>query len=943
MKKTNYFLLALIALIFVSSTVFSQGVVVSANEAASPDPSAMLDVQSTEKGFLPPRMTTTERNNIVSPANGLVVYDTDEESLFLFNGTAWEPLVAGSGSRWEADGDDIYRNAGNVGIGTDTPSAIIHTRGIATGQGNVLFEGQVKFNTTLGLPPVEGSGTRMMWYPDKGAFRAGGVGGLHWNADSIGYYSVGLGFNTTALGDHSIALGSFTRAAGSTSFAWGLASQARGESSFAGGYLTISRGANSSTWGFGARALGFASTAWGFSSIAQGQGSTAWGTSTTASSFLETSMGRFNTLYEGDTAAWIANDRLFVVGNGTTSNQRSDALVLLKNGNLGLGTSFPQSTLHVEGSLRYEDGNQSEGKVLTSDAFGNATWADPEPGVETDPLYSASPAAGIGNSNISNWNDAFAWGDHSLVGYLLEENDPKIATAQQGSVPRWNGTELEDSDVFIQNGRLGIGTGNPAALLHTQGTGTGEGNVLFTGEFKFSNPGAAPVEGPGTRMMWYPDKAAFRAGSVFSTQWNTENVGEFSFAAGGDTRASANSSTAMGSGTTASGTASTAFGSTTTAAGTVSTAMGNFTNASGAASTAMGESTVAGGARSTTMGFLTSAQGESSTAMGSNTTARSFAETVIGSFNTIYTPSSATSFNVNDRLFIIGNGIDPSSRNDALVVMKSGNVGIGMSQPLEKLQVEGNIHVSGGNRTIFNRSNNSLAFGTNNQERMRILSDGRVGINTVTPAELLEVRNTGDVRIRVTSSDNVTAAIDLVRSGTGSTDWRIANDGNIKLFSGSNIDAGVTEEYSFGTGIFRPSVDNSKQLGSPSNRWISVHAVNGTIQTSDRRLKKNIDPLTYGLQQVNQLQPVTYLWKEGKDTAVHIGLIAQEVQKIIPEAVDSSDPERLGLNYSELMPVLIHAIQELSNKVDMLQEQNTQQSRQIQHLTGLASASISEN
>ena len=67
-----------------------------------------LDVKSTEKGFLPPRMTQQEKLDIVNPAIGLVVYDTEVESLFLFNGTDWEPLATGSGSRWEALGGNIF-------------------------------------------------------------------------------------------------------------------------------------------------------------------------------------------------------------------------------------------------------------------------------------------------------------------------------------------------------------------------------------------------------------------------------------------------------------------------------------------------------------------------------------------------------------------------------------------------------------------------------------------------------------------------------------------------------------------------------------------------------------------------------------------------------------------------------------------------------------------
>jgi hypothetical protein len=62
----------------------------------------------------------------------------------------------------------------------------------------------------------------------------------------------------------------------------------------------------------------------------------------------------------------------------------------------------------------------------------------------------------------------------------------------------------------------------PSALLQTYGIGTGEGNVLFTGEWKGA-PGPVPALNAGTRMMWYPDKAAFRVGRVTGAQWNRKH------------------------------------------------------------------------------------------------------------------------------------------------------------------------------------------------------------------------------------------------------------------------------------------------------------------------------------------------------------------------------------------------------------------------------------
>lgn len=62
------------------------------NTDADPDPSAMLDISSIDKGLLMPRLTTNERDSINSPATGLLVFDTDENSFFYYNGTTWERL-----------------------------------------------------------------------------------------------------------------------------------------------------------------------------------------------------------------------------------------------------------------------------------------------------------------------------------------------------------------------------------------------------------------------------------------------------------------------------------------------------------------------------------------------------------------------------------------------------------------------------------------------------------------------------------------------------------------------------------------------------------------------------------------------------------------------------------------------------------------------------------
>ena len=123
-----------------------------------------------------------------------------------------------------------------------------------------------------------------------------------------------------------------------------------------------------------------------------------------------------------------------------------------------------------------------------------------------------------------------------------------------------------------------------------------DGGVVATGVV---GQGAIPASGPGTRMMWFPGKAAFRAGKAQVQEWDDSNVGEYSVALGWGTRASGEADTALGYFTAAAGSASISMGAGTLASGNASTAMGSGSLASGDSSTAMGQDSTASGFVST--------------------------------------------------------------------------------------------------------------------------------------------------------------------------------------------------------------------------------------------------------------------------------------------------------------------------------------------------------
>src|SRR5437870_3547887 len=92
----------------------------------TPNPNAMLEIQSSDKGFLLPRMTTTQRTAIGPSGTevGLIVYDTDDSLFYFWNGTAWKYYPSQPGDDgWHVSGNNVYSSvSGNVGIGVTNPS-----------------------------------------------------------------------------------------------------------------------------------------------------------------------------------------------------------------------------------------------------------------------------------------------------------------------------------------------------------------------------------------------------------------------------------------------------------------------------------------------------------------------------------------------------------------------------------------------------------------------------------------------------------------------------------------------------------------------------------------------------------------------------------------------------------------------------------------------------
>ena len=89
----------------------------------NPNSSAALDIQSTTKGVLIPRMTTAQRNLIATPSAGLLVYDNTTNSFWFRNATDWVELSDSTNNVWKKNGTTAHTTVTNLGIGTVAPSS----------------------------------------------------------------------------------------------------------------------------------------------------------------------------------------------------------------------------------------------------------------------------------------------------------------------------------------------------------------------------------------------------------------------------------------------------------------------------------------------------------------------------------------------------------------------------------------------------------------------------------------------------------------------------------------------------------------------------------------------------------------------------------------------------------------------------------------------------
>ncbi len=171
-------------------------------------------------------------------------------------------------------------------------------------------------------------------------------------SEATGHYSVSFGLRDTVSGFAAAAIGGSNKVFADGAFAGGNANTVTANYSFAGGHANAVSGSNSFAGGLSNTVSGSEAFAGGNNNTVSGNSGVALGRFNFSPSFGEVTVGLFATQYSPASAsAFNANDRVFTIGNGTGGGSRSNAMVVLKNGNTGLGTAAPNSTLQVDGTV----------------------------------------------------------------------------------------------------------------------------------------------------------------------------------------------------------------------------------------------------------------------------------------------------------------------------------------------------------------------------------------------------------------------------------------------------------------------------------------------------------------------------------------------------------------------------------------------------------------
>jgi hypothetical protein len=230
---------------------------------------------------------------------------------------------------------------------------------------------------------------------------------------------------------------------------------------------------------------------------------------------------------------------------------------------------------------------------------------------------------------------------------------------------------------------------------------------------------------------------------------------------------------------------------------------------------------------------------------------------------------------------------------------------------------------------LYLASSNVLGIATSGVQQLTVDSSGNVSITGIISAAAGTAaapayRFTGDTNTGIYSPGADQVAI----STNGTERMRIQNDGKVLIgttsISGANYGTKLILSTNSGTNRWEVGPYNTATsfiIAPDTNYGVYLPNTTSTSWTSasDERIKTELEPIEDGLAKVATLRAVTGRFVFDKDGPRKVFLIAQDVLEVLPEAVDTSNPERYGLAYTEVIPLLVAALKESKERIETLE------------------------
>ena len=605
---------------------------------------------------------------------------------------------------------------------------------------------------------------------------------------------------------------------------------------------------------------------------------------------------------------------LFVNGMSQplTENTLNDLTANI-NGNLIVGRYSP-------GTNHQFDGYIDEFRISKGIARWTSNFTPPDAPynttTETDPTVPTSLKDGVSWDEVANIPAGFADGTDDVG--IATETDPKVGSTTANSIPKWDGTtgKLVDSSSIVEDasGNVGIRTTNPEYKLH------------IASDVFFKQTGNSPYlhfykyDGTNTVHIASNGDSYFNGGNVgISTTSPSQKldvagivnaqgfyVNGSPFAGGGSQWTTSGSNIYYNAGNVGIGTTS---------------PVGNIFEIRRDQDAA------------THMYLCNDYQS------GSN------AHAILGIGTDDGGGDPYIRFNIGDgrpdwgigidnsdgRKFKIAGGVDAFpdlSFNTVMTIDTNGNIGIGTTTPSEKLDVAGGLKLgttsssnagtirwTGSDFEGYNGSSWLSLTGGGSSQWSNITggisyTSGKVGIGTDVPDEDFDVTLMQSSHYALKISDQ-TGSKYLNLSASEPKMYATGGDLSIMAHSPYQVRIGIG-------GVEKLVVDTNGNVGIGDSSWVpsyKLHVIGdiahtgGCFTPSDLRLKENITPLTNAIDKVSSLRGVYFNIKG--ESKHQVGVIAQEVEAVLPEVVATDAQGYKSVDYSKLTPLLIEAVKEL--------------------------------